>query len=340
MLVLLMTLTGCDRDGREYVPEPNAKFPGIKTLGELNVMGNDLDDDGTPDEYSSVTEGTLFDTLGPPPLGEFGGATGTFVGNGNVICVIVDPEAVFWNQSVAASGTDKVTYWPENVADDGDADIEVGLSAYYTGSPGVEMGSFEQVYEDSLGNEITVEYNECVMADRYGFTGSHSGRSTIEFCEIDTALHPDREYTVVVNTWSLPLDDDLLSYGLTLVDLGPGAVNDDCAKFIDDRSFKGNRECFITNEANDEEFAAFEEVFCLEVQSWWCDCTFEPGPDNDACFKLEDKKDWTIDYGAGTATTKEGTVLSLDHPSQCGDYDPNAFKTDEDLEQEEEEATL
>ena len=93
----------------------------------------------------------------------------------------------------------------------------MGLSSNYTGTPDLEMGDFEQAYEDSLGNVVTVNTNECVFVGSRGQNGAHAGRATPEYCTVDTALHPDRRYTIALDTWSLPMDDDLLSFGLLLV---------------------------------------------------------------------------------------------------------------------------
>ena len=43
--------------------------------------------------------------------------------------------------------------YPDNVFDDGDLDLFAGFSVYYSGSPGVEIGNFQILFEDALGNQ-------------------------------------------------------------------------------------------------------------------------------------------------------------------------------------------
>ena len=101
--------------------------------------------------------------LGQAPAGVKGGATFTFRGTGEDVCVIVDPETVFWNASVAASNPNLPYAYNDLEEDDGDIDLFAGLSSYYTGSPGIELGDFKGFYTDSLGKEIEIEYGECIQ---------------------------------------------------------------------------------------------------------------------------------------------------------------------------------
>ncbi len=317
MSLLLLLSVGCDRENTDFIPLPIEGVDGIAHLDPLNII------DGTDVGFD---DGVILHELGPPEVGTKGGATTTFNGNGNVMCLVVDPEAVFWNQSVSAQEQAETYYWPENFRDDGDIDMEVGLSAYYTGSPGVEMGDFAQIYEDSLGNELEVEFNECSMFGRYGQDGQHSGRGTPEYCEIDTSLHPNRAYTVVLNTWSLPLDDNRLSYKVAVFDAtaiaqinDPEATKGSCADVL--AYYSGGQsdwECMFDNEANDDDFAAFEPWFCSGLQSSWCDCTSDPSSDNDACVRLEEGANVKFDWDAGKAEWRD-TQFDLSYPYACGD---------------------
>ena len=339
-LLVAVGLTACDRTGGAYVPTPIDGVPGIVHLGEIEIItGDDSDGDDAPDYWGGLQDKATFHTLGPPPLGETGGATATFIGTGNTVCVFVDPEAVTWNQEVASQKKNKDLGWPDNTRDDGDIDISVGLSAYYNGSPGVEMGDFFQIYEDSLGNEVTIEYNECTMVDMFGRLGGHAGRGTPEYCEIDTSLHPDRSYTVVFDTWSLPLDDYQLDYGFAVVDLGPSGGS--CDTFVATMAQTGTEdnqsECVLTNETAAEGFSIFEALYCMEAQSYWCACADDPTEDNKACSKLDGTKDISVDLNNGTATIGDSSGLALEVLPQCGEFDPDAFRTDDEIEAEEEE---
>ena len=205
----------CDRIGRDYLTPLSDEWPGVKHLGEIPVL--------TSAEFQNPNDRILnitYDRLGAAEPGKFGGATATFTSTGGSICVMVDPEAVFWNQSVAKQGAKEAYSYPDNYYDDGDIDIEVGLTAYYTGSPGYEMGDFAAIYEDSLGNEVRLEFNECFMPGYGSQPDAHAGRGALEYCTIDTSIHPGKSYTIVLNAYSVPLDDGLLDYALAVVD-GP-----------------------------------------------------------------------------------------------------------------------
>ncbi len=318
MSLLLLLSLGCDRENTDFIPLPIDGYPGIAHLDPLSPI--DASNVGFNDDGAVVLH-----ELGPPEVGTKGGATTTFIANGNVICLVVDPEAVFWNQSVSAQDPVETYYWPENFRDDGDIDMEVGLSAYYTGSPGVEMGDFAQLYEDSLGNEIEVEFNECTMFGRFGQDGQHAGRGTPEFCEIDTSLHPGRAYTVVLNTWSLPLDDYILSYKVAAFDAtaiaqvnDPEATTGTCADVLSYYGSGSDWECMFKNEAQNEAFADFEPWYCGGQHSNWCDCTSDPDPDNDACVRLEENASVDFDWDAGVAEWND-QQYDLVYPDACGE---------------------
>ena len=149
--------------------------------------------------------------------------------------------------------------YADNYLDDGDIDLEVGLSAYYTGSPGIEMGTFEQPYEDSLGNVQVIEYNECSMIGSRSQQGAHSGRGTMEYCDLDTSLHEGREYTILLRTWSVPFDDFLLSYAFAVFE-GP------CGDGIGNSAI----ECLLPGEGGNEGFDELEAAFCEGTQAQFC----------------------------------------------------------------------
>lgn len=243
----------CDRDSAQYFPQPVAEYPGVVDLGEFTPLTTaDWLDDTTRVE-KSIYEG-IGENENP---GQWGGATFTFQGTGGTVCVIVDPEAVFWVQSVDARSPADGYLCEDNNYDDGDLDLEVGLSAYYNGTPGVSIGNFEQIYEDSLGNEVAFEANECLMNGQRGQPGAHAGRATPEFCAIDTSLHPGRDYTVLLRLWSVPSDDYVVHYAATVVEIGAG---DSCQDVIS--AVASNPECALQNEGTGEGFSVVEELFC------------------------------------------------------------------------------
>lgn len=257
----LAVLTACDREGRDYVPLPIDGIPGVDVLNDGMDVEVISQDDWSSEQVR--LDSAIYSQLGPPTPGLQGGATMTFVGTGGEVCVMVDPAAVYWNQSVSAQSPQAAYAYPDNVSDDGDIDIEVGLSAYYTGSPGIEMGTFEQPYEDSLGNQVTIEFNECLMVGSRGQTGAHAGRATPEYCTIDTSLHPGRQYTVVLRTWSLPTDDGILDYGVAVFE-------GSCSSGITPTGVS-NVECTMPGESQEEGFPELEAAFCAGEQAAFCE---------------------------------------------------------------------
>jgi len=241
--IFLSQLGGCDRNAKDLVPQPSDKFPGIIEIGELEVVSPDtlnllvdkqegtipyitpnLDsagqalydelypDDTTPKPY-------YYGQLGQAETGKQGGATFTFTGTGGEVCLVVDPETVFWSRSISQDLEVQFAY-PDFYNDDGDIDLFSGMSSYYTGSPGIEIGDFTGYYTDSKGELIEIQYGECTQngSQMSGITNAHSGRGTVEFCSIDTDQKEGIEYTVVLETFSVPLDDGVLSFGVAVVD--------------------------------------------------------------------------------------------------------------------------
>ena len=236
-LPLLATLIGCDRSGLDKVPQPNDAYPAVVEIGQLEVMSLDqynlLAGEGSAastwcEASDSVERDTVGDRdqaadadlcyygqVGLTELGGVpGGATFTFEGTGGNVCLVVDPETVFWNQAVSLDNPRDNYSYPDLEEDDGDLDMFAGLSAYYTGSPGIEIGDFTGFYTDSLDNQIEIEYGLCTQVGYLGDTDSHAGRATAEYCTIDTSNHPGVEFTVVLETFSVPLNDGLLSFGV------------------------------------------------------------------------------------------------------------------------------
>ena len=250
-LLPLVLLAACDHSGTYLVPQQTDVEPVVE-LGELYVI--------TPEEWADRgARETLvtYSEVGAPEPGARGGATFTFLGVDAEVCVLVDPEAVFWNQSVALQGGVDSYTWPDNYQDDGDLDMSVGLSANYTGSPGIELGDFEGQYTDSLGHTSTIEYDLCEMVGYYSQTPAHAGRATVESCEIDTRGRAGIEYTVVLRTFSLPMDDSILTFGAAVYE-GPCENIDECTLPGESRKddpeewwdFDGLEQAFCNNEMN------------------------------------------------------------------------------------------
>jgi len=166
--------------------------------------------------YDGLKANTIYGEVGAPQTTGYGGVTFDFIGTGGDVCLWVDPELADWSQSVAprpSSGAGKWAY-PDNVFDDGDIDMFVGQSVYYTGSPGEEIGDFVVQYKDSLGNTVPISLANCPNAQSVWGVSVSSGRGAPEYCTMPT--DKDIGYTVLLRTWSTPLDDDRMSFGVIL----------------------------------------------------------------------------------------------------------------------------
>jgi hypothetical protein len=255
----------CDRSGLELLPQPIVEdLPAVVEIGHIEVLDSPsytalmeetralatpvavgLADDSPPWAWCNQPGSNgedyrcYYGQVGAPDGVNRGGATFTFTGTGGDVCVMVDPESVFWAPSIEPNDLDYEYTYPDSYPDDGDLDLYAGLSSYYTGSPGIEMGDFTGYYTDSLGNAIEIEYGACFQ---YGFQSvidyAHSGRGTVEFCTIDTNQREGIEYTVVLDTFAVPLDDGAVSFGVVVAE-------GDCA------SAYAPNECTITGESLD-----------------------------------------------------------------------------------------
>lgn len=203
----LLVGAACDYSGDFLFGGAVEGVPGVVDLGELTPA--------TIDNTVDLQVATVYSEVGPTGTAEQGGVTFTFRGTGGHVCVWVDPELVFWNQSVAARRPVGDYAYPDNVFDDGDLDLYAGLAAYYTGSPGEKIGDFKVRYQDSLGNPVEIELNECGIAGLNESTGGHAGRGAPEYCTLFNT-QPGVDYLVLMATWSTPLDDDRLGYGVVL----------------------------------------------------------------------------------------------------------------------------
>lgn len=167
--------------------------------GGINQNGGDAPLVADLDTTSPITigsESTVYLRGNARGSGEVGGFTGTFVGAGGPMCVIMDPENV----------------WDGTYGDDGDVDLYVGRAADYTGQPGLHIGDFIGEWIDDLGVAHPLDQNLCVQIDIFGGSGANAGLATPEYCTVNTDL--GTRYIVLGRTWSAPLNDDVITVGV------------------------------------------------------------------------------------------------------------------------------
>ena len=154
---LLLLATACDYDARQRLqywdPESSSYIDSdVVNLDALGACDGADNEDCRPE----LDGGPVIGHLGITNLGgsDGGGATVTFDGTGGPVCVIVDPQTV-WRDDYQLNGNSmsRNPTMEQYVWDDGDIDMMAGLSAHYTGTAGVEMGTFETPYVDALGVE-------------------------------------------------------------------------------------------------------------------------------------------------------------------------------------------
>jgi len=257
-LLALGLIAGCDYSGDWLFASPSGA-PGVVHLGELVPAVIDSPED--------IQNAIVYGEVGATGTAESGGVTFSFIGNGGSVCIWVDPELVYWNQSVAAvpDATNAKWRYPDNPFDDGDLDLYAGFAVYYSGSPGERMGDFEIRYEDSLGNQIPVDFNECTIGGLDVPFGAHAGRGSPESCTL-TATAEGVSYIVAMDAWSTPLDDNRLAYGLLVAEGSCSNLRDTYWGEINDPQLLD--ECVILGEARDEagevlnDSENFELAFC------------------------------------------------------------------------------
>ena len=289
-------LAACAGSGADFVLEPTKDAPSVVDFGLLDVITEDDWNKLGPQE--AIDTYGIHDTIGPAEVGHIGGSTYRFVAPGGDVCIFTDPEVVYWGQSISPIQPVVNFQYSDNYSDDGDVDLFAGISAFYTGSPGVEMGDFYGVYTDSQGQQTTIAYNECLQA---GYPGSglfesHAGRGTPEFCTLDTTQREGVEFTVAMQTFAVPLDDGKLDFvaavvGASCNDLGIGSPTYEC-------EYHGEK---FQGDLSDEEYAVtvtgLEDAYCALTPSQYCcehdddypDLCGEP-PDSSFCDQFKNKK--------------------------------------------------
>ncbi len=293
--VFLLLAVGCDHYGQLFVPAPNPDYPFIQDLGERRVVpaseyGEDgwspLSDEAQADDAAGLA-GVHYGGLGAPEDPAFyGGATFTFTGTGGDVCIVLDPESVYWIQAWSPQADVNSYRYEDEFADDGDVDLNVGLTAYYTGSPGVSMGDFKLPYTDEAGVEHSLEFNECYQA---GYQGDsvHAGRAAVEACTIDTFGRTGVSFTAVLNTFMLPIDDSVVHFAV-------GVYEGSCSDLAGQRAID---ECFYpeefgpTQESTDNDvsdcddedevwsYACLEQQYCAKGRDLneYCEQHFDDG---------------------------------------------------------------
>lgn len=259
---LALGLVGCDNTGDEYRPQVT-DVPSIVDLGELDVIPADV----WSAEGFDIRQYATYTQLGADENpGKQGGATFEFAGTGGAVCVVMDPEATYWNVAKGVDATRAYKY-EDNYADDADLDMDIGLTAYYSGSPGVEIGDFNAIYSDPSGQDHTLEFNECLQPGAYQ-PYVHSGRGTPENCAINTDERAGIMFTGVVKTFALPIEDSIANYAVAAFELPASAGRDGCAavKLVNDGIRYDLSECTLPSEANlgegGDAFSELEAAFC------------------------------------------------------------------------------
>lgn len=242
LLAGLLGLGACDYDGDFLFADVEA-VPAVKHISGSEADGGHLVPiDGTADE---IRANTIYFEVGAPVSGSKGGATFTFLGTGGDVCVWVDPELAHWNAKIGNQGapTEEEYRIPDNLFDDGDVDLYVGLSVYYTGSFGETMGDFYVMHEDSLGNKVPIELVACSNRGYNNIANAHAGRGAPEYCTVGSTS-PGVSYTAALHTFSTPLDDDRLAMGVVVYD---GSCN--ALRNVMNSSGLHAEECVIKGEA-------------------------------------------------------------------------------------------
>lgn len=210
LLLFPLALAGCGFQAAALVPSYDGieQMPAdVQDLDTSDADGLDIDDS---DPYIGA--------LGPSDTGsgEVSGATLTIEGTGERLCVIIDPQTVWRDDfQLAPGGTEFENPFYENFPyDDGDLDLLAGLSAFYTGTPGEVMGDFFVDFRDENGIERRVDTNLCLQEDTHGVAGGTAGRASPEGCSFETQV--GELYTIAVRVFSSPIDDDELTYAMSI----------------------------------------------------------------------------------------------------------------------------
>lgn len=260
----------------------------------------------------------------------------------DTVCVVVDSETLFWNHAISPDPADRpwILSYPDEQQDDGDLDLFGGMTSYYTGSPGIELGDFRGFYTDSLGRQIEIEFDECF---REALAGdgfeAHAGRGAVDYCELDVEGRNGIEFTMLLDTFSVPLNDGALSFGAMVfngpcatttidTDLGRDLTPNECMLPAESLApDKGSMSPKVCVEAFEQAACASELFYASEpdsippMQEFCCAhegydlglCNEDDRPD-DACQQFQ------TTYGAlsGTGDARSGYCSVF--PERCCEY--------------------
>lgn len=190
-------------------------LPLLQNYEDGEVQGPDVQDLDGRDDRPAVDGPAFVGALGPSDVGSgrYSGATFTFEGTGDRVCLLVDPQSVFRDDLQSSPMGDVVNPWMDDYPyDDGDVDLLAGLAAFYTGTPGVRVGDFFGSFPDDNGVDRAIDLNLCLQRDYSGQSLGSAGRATPEWCSFDTEI--GTTYMGLLQVFSVPVDDDVLLYVL------------------------------------------------------------------------------------------------------------------------------
>lgn len=304
MSLLILALVGCDHTGFGFRPDVT-DAPSVSDLGE--IIPADVEDwTRSGRDPAAFPESVFFAEVGADENpGKVTGATVHFYGTGGNLCLVTDPETIFWARSLASSGGGRFQY-DDDYRDDGDLDMDAGLTAFYTGSPGVEMGDFEATYTDESGADHQLQFNVCTQTGYGGSSGVHAGRAAPESCVVNTDQQAGIEYTIALRTFSLPFNDSKLAFAVGLFDVG---THSSCDVFVENEVGYGvfgkdvDQECLFPNEAglgeaNDR--TDVEAAYCQGTAALNTYCAAHLDDENAPCTEP------AASYDPGVANTDTG----------------------------------
>lgn len=226
LLLPLLALAGCDLDGKQLLQH----YADGELLEPTVVDLDAVDDEALGVQPQGTDADPYVGTVGPSDVGtgRISGSTLTVQGTGDRLCVIVDPQSVFRDdRRLDADGNSVANPFMDDFpADDGDLDLLAGLASYYTGTPGQQVGDFINDFPDENGVDRRIDLNLCLMQDNHGDTGGTAGRATPEWCDFATQAGVD--YRIVLQVFSVPIDDDELKYALQVRHGSCPALVDEC----------------------------------------------------------------------------------------------------------------
>ncbi|MFM2162872.1 MAG: hypothetical protein RLZZ383_2384 [Pseudomonadota bacterium] len=238
-------VAACDINQSQFVDDVIPGVPSVPDFGALTPVP--VADDATPDGLlADIQSNVLYAEIGPTGTSFQSGATASFLGTGGSLCILLDPELVSWVQSVSPTSPLSDFAYPDNIYDDGDLEIRVGQSVFYTGTTGQRLGNFQIRFEDSLGVETTQDKNACVYQGQTpDFPVQFGGRAAFEACTVENTI-PGTSYTIALEGFALPVDDARLGFGLVVIE---GACTDLSSKLGGTLDDNYARECIIPGEA-------------------------------------------------------------------------------------------